>query len=78
MRNMDIIRNRYLQNSLQLRLGGLSANLSRIASFSNNPDNWQVVNSLLEESKFFIEWTAEDVQLDMQAKLIELQIQLAL
>ncbi len=78
MRNMDIIRTRYLQNNLQLRLGGLAANLARITSFSDNPDNAKVVNSLLEESKFFIEWTISDVQLDLQAKLVELQIQLAL
>jgi hypothetical protein len=32
---------------------------------------------LLEESKFFIEWTALDAGLDLQAELVELQVELA-
>jgi len=77
MKNIENIKTRYLKDELSLRLGGLSADLARIASFSLHPDNWKVVESLLEESKFFIEWTAPDTPLEQKALLVEIQIQLA-
>ena len=63
---------------MPVRLGGLSADLARIASFCSSPDNWKVVESLLEESKFFIEWIVAKALLEQKAFLVELQIQLAL
>jgi hypothetical protein len=77
MRDWTAIRERYLHDPLPVRLGGLTANLARIKSFSNHPDHRDVVESLLDESKFFIEWTAPDAELDLQAELVELQVQLA-
>ena len=67
-----------MQDDLQARLGSIAANLARIASFSANTKNWKTVQSMLEESEFFIEWTAPDAPLNMKAFLAELQIQLAL
>lgn len=78
MRNIEAIKTRYLQDDPNVRLGGIAANLARIASFSSNPVNWEAVQSMLEESKFFIEWTAPDSPLNVKAFLVELQIQLAL
>lgn len=78
MRNIEAIRTRYLRDDLRVRLGGIAANLARIASCSSNSANWEAVQSMLEESKFFIEWTAPDSPLNVQAPLVELQIQLAL
>lgn len=78
MRNMEAIKVRYLQDDLQVRLGGISANLARIASACSNPANWKAVQSILEETKFFIEWTAPNAPLKVQAFLAELQIQMAL
>ena len=77
MKNVNEVKNRYLKDELPVRLGGISADLARIASFAPMVDNWKVVQSLLEESKFFIEWTALDVSLEEKAYLVELQIQLA-
>jgi hypothetical protein len=77
MRNIEIIKNRYLKDDLPVRLGGIAANLARIASCSLNPVNCDAVVSMLEESKFFIEWTAPDTPLEVRAFLVELQIQLA-
>jgi hypothetical protein len=78
VKNIEAIRTRYLQDDLRVRLGGIAANLARIASSSFNPANCKAVESMLEESKFFIEWTAPDAPLDVKASLAELQIQLAL
>jgi hypothetical protein len=67
----------YLQDDLPKRLGNLAVNLARIESLSNNSVNGDLVKSLVEESKFFIEWVATDIDLDKAADLIEFQIQLA-
>lgn len=73
----EMIRERYLRDSVPVRLGGLAANLLRINSFANRETNFAVVESLLDESKHFIEWTAAEVEIEDAAELIELQVQLA-
>ena len=35
------------------------------------------MDNLLQESKLFIEWTAQDAEREIAAELVELQIQLA-
>jgi len=55
----------------------LAANLARVKSFSDHPAHRDVVESLLDESKFFIEWAAPDAGLDAQTELVALQLQLA-
>jgi len=71
------IRERYLRDNVAVRLGGLAANLLRINSFASRETNSTVVESLLDESKFFIEWTAREVEIERAAELVELQVQLA-
>lgn len=78
MKDWIPIRERYMRDELPARLGGLAANLSRIKSFSTNEASRDTVASLIDESKMFIEWTAAQAEIDVAAKLVELQIQLAL
>ena len=77
MRDWTAIRERYLRDGLQIRLGGLAANLSRIKSFATHEAGREAVESLIDESKFFIEWTAAEAEVNTAAELVELQIQLA-
>ena len=77
MRDSATIQERYLRDELPVRLGGLAANLARIKSFSDHPDHCDVVESLLDESKQFIEWNVPDAGLELQVELLELQLQLA-
>ena len=77
MTNLFAVRERYLRDPLPIRLGGLAANLARVRSFSDHPDHRDVVRQLLEESKWFIEWTAPDAPPATQAALVECQRQLA-
>lgn len=77
MKNQDVIRNRYLNDDLPTRLGGLAANLSRIKSFASHDKNREAVKRLIDESKYFIEWTAAEADISTAAELVELQIQLA-
>jgi hypothetical protein len=78
VKNIEAIKNRYIRDDLRTRLGGIAANLLRIASCALRPKDWQAVQSMLEESEFFIEWTAPEASLKVKAPLIELQVQLAL
>jgi len=77
MKDWTVIRERYMRDSLPVRLGGLAANLSRIKSFSASESSRETVVSLIDESKMFIEWTAAQAEINTAAKLVELQIQLA-
>jgi hypothetical protein len=77
MKNLIAIKERYLRDPLPVRLGGLAANLARVESFSTHDAHRDVVEKLLNESKFFIEWIAVEMSLPLQAELVELQRQLA-
>ncbi len=70
------IQERYLQDSLPTRLGGLAADLARIVSFSKNAKATHVVESLIEESRWFIEWSAPELlpnRVDDAAYLVQVQ-----
>ena len=77
MKDWTVIRERYLRDSLPVRLGGLAANLSRIKSFAAQDASRDAVASMLDESKHFIEWTAAEAEVQTAAQLVELQVQLA-
>ena len=62
MKDWKAIRERYLYDSLPVRLGGLAANLSRIKSFASHDANRDAVESLIGESKYFIEWAAAEAR----------------
>jgi len=78
MSKLEKLRSRYLQDSVAIRLGGLAANLARVASFSKNEGNREAVLATFQESKWFIEWTAGELDFQAAAELIYLQVQMAL
>ena len=78
MRDWTRIRERYLSDGLPVRLGGLAANLGRIRSFAARGASDQVIESLFDESKQFIERTAPETAPETAEKLVELQVELAL
>lgn len=78
MKDWTAIRERYLRDNVSIRLGGLAANLKRIRSFANNENSKAGDESLIDESKHFIEWTAHEAEFESAAKLVELQVELAL
>lgn len=77
MKDWTSVQERYLRDSVPVRLGGLAANLRRIKSFAAHESSGDAVASLIEEPKFFIEWTAHETLTDTAAQLVELQVQLA-
>lgn len=70
-------RNRFLRDPLQVQLGGIAADLARIASFAPNPANRRAVLDLIEETKWFIEWAGPSADADTAARLAEMQVSLA-
>ena len=77
MKDRSAVRERYLRDALPTRLGGLAANLSRIRSFAAHDASRDAVESLIDESKYFIEWTAAEAETKTAAELVDLQIQLS-
>ncbi|MFZ6030708.1 MAG: hypothetical protein ACOYYS_23630 [Chloroflexota bacterium] len=78
MKNRERIRERFLQDVLSRRLAGLAATLGRIASSARSEKGAECVAEMLEEGQYFIEWTAAEAPLDIAAKLVDMQIMLAL
>ena len=77
MRKWYTLKERYLRGQLPIRLGNLASNLARIKSPSQNAANGELIENLLQECKLFIEWTAQDAEIEIAAELVELQTQLA-
>ena len=77
MKHLSAIQARYLRDALPVRLGGLAADLARVSSFSQNPENLAPVADLMREAAHFIEWCAPESDLENQVTLLELQRRLA-
>ena len=74
---LERIRECYLRDGYPRRVGGLAANLARVASFANDSRHDTAVEDLIVESEHFIEWVAPTAPKADQARLVELQRQLA-
>lgn len=77
MNNAEGRKQRYMSDALPIRIGGLAANLARVSSFSRIDGARSAVTGLIEESKFFIEWTAIEHDLSTTVELIDIQRLLA-
>src|SRR5258706_15786882 len=71
-------RSRYMRDSIPIRLGGLAANLARVYSFSSNSKHNEAVSNILNESRYFIEWTTTETDIEIQHELVELQLKLSI
>jgi hypothetical protein len=77
MNQLESRRSRYLQDPIPTRLGGLAANLARVASFCRHDGHQPAVSAAMQESKWFIEWTAAELSTEDSVELVRLQSQLA-
>ena len=78
MKNVAETRVRYLADPLPRRLGALAADLARMASSARHVAGAESVALMLEESLYFIEWTAAELAPEVAAELVDIQIMLAL
>ena len=66
-------RERYLRDPLPIRLGGLAADLGRVASSVRHAAGSESVAQMLEESQYYIEWTAAEAEPEVAAELVYIQ-----
>ena len=78
MINRDGKYERFMKDSLAVRLGGLAATLARVSSSARRMSGAKAVEAMLEESQWYIEWSAPDAEIDVAAELVEIQRNLAL
>jgi hypothetical protein len=77
MNNKERKKIRYLKDPLPVRLGGIAADLARIASSARHPNSAASVAEMLEESQYYIEWTASEAEIDAAAELVDIQRMIA-
>lgn len=74
MISRSILYARFMKDSIPVRLGGIASDLARLSGLAQtNSENRRLFQNVLNETKFFTEWTASDLNLDAQEKLLELQ-----
>lgn len=61
-----------------MRMGHLASDLLRVATFLKDRADINTVGDILEESKFFIEWTMADAPSEVQVLFADIQPRLAL
>jgi hypothetical protein len=78
MKNLARRQERFLKDPLPVRLAGLAADLARVSSSARHPGGAASVAEMLEESQYLIEWTAAELEPEIAAELVEMQVMLAL
>lgn len=73
MRNKKSKKERYLRDPLPIRLAGLAADLARVVSSARHESGSESVSEMLEESQYYIEWTAADAEPEIAAELVDMQ-----
>ena len=77
MKDWQALQTRYLRDRYPTRMGNLASNLSRIKTQIQKLISPNSIEYLLQESKYFVEWTGKETDIDTAAELVELQLQLA-
>jgi hypothetical protein len=75
--NRERKRERYLRDPLPVRLAGLAADFERIASSARHAAGTASVVEMLEESQYYIEWTAAEAEPQVAGELVDIQRMLA-
>jgi hypothetical protein len=78
MKNPERIKARYLKDPWPTRLAGLAADLGRVSSSARHATGGESVAQMLEESQYFIEWTAAELEPEIAAELVNIQVLIAL
>ncbi len=77
MRDLSEIKACYLAQPPEQRLGYLAMNLARLRTLAKEAAASILIDNILYESKYLIEWTACEFDVETTAELVELQVQLA-
>jgi hypothetical protein len=72
MIDRELQKQQFTQDNIPTRLGKLANQLNRIYSLSHDSTQADLVKSLINESRYFIEWTAPEMDIDLAAELVDL------
>lgn len=78
MINRERKRERFLRDPLPVRLAGLASDLGRVASSARHIAGSESVAQMLEESQYYIEWTAGEAKPEIAVELVDIQRMIAL
>lgn len=67
---------RFQSENTSNRLGHIASNLARIRTFCNSAYK-EAVLSVADETMYFIEWTAAEIEPEYAEELVNIQVQLA-
>jgi hypothetical protein len=67
----------FQHDNTSLRLGHIASNLGRLRTFCCN-NYEQGVLGVIDQTLYFIEWTAAEIEPEMAEELVNIQVQLAL
>ncbi|MBD2241367.1 hypothetical protein H6G35_33085 [Aulosira sp. FACHB-113] len=67
---------RFQSENTSNRLGHIASNLARLRTFCNT-DYPEAVESVADETMYFIEWTAADIEPEYAEELVNIQVQIA-
>lgn len=73
MKNTAERLSRYLSDPPEVQVGGIAANLARIRSFSQNPDNRTIVSGLIDETALYLRNVKVPDDSAMATDLVRLQ-----
>ncbi len=74
--NLDEKQARFQSDDISHRLGHTASNLARVRSFCNTAYK-EAVKAVLNETQWFIEWTAAEIEPEEAEELVNIQVQLA-
>jgi hypothetical protein len=75
--NLDDKKARFQNEDTPHRLGDIASNLARIRSFFNSAFK-KGIEVVIDETEWFIEWTAAEIEPEQAEELVNIQVQLAL
>lgn len=75
-RKLDKKQARFQSENTSNRLGHIASNLARLRTFCNTAYP-EAVESVADETMYFIEWTAADIEPEYAEELVNIQVQLA-
>jgi hypothetical protein len=76
--NFKAKRERFVRLPVPMRLGSLAADLARVSSTARHDKITPIVETMMTESVYFIEWTAAETEPEVAAELVDIQRMLGL
>jgi hypothetical protein len=74
--NLDEKKVRFQNEDIPHRLGHIASNLARVRSFCNSAYK-KGVEVVIDETEWFIEWIAAEIEPEQAEELVNIQVQLA-